>query len=72
VIVAVLALTRTEKSGVLKGLYWAIPYALYSAFLTPAFLRAMYREVTGRSGWAKTSREPLVRASKKTPAATNE
>ena len=57
----VAAWMRTHPAGILVGLAWAIPYALYSWFLMPVFVQAIIREATGRSGWAKTAREPLSR-----------
>ena len=57
----VVAWVRTEGTGFWRGVAWVIPYALYSWFLTPVYVRAMAREVTGRSAWAKTAREPLTR-----------
>lgn len=57
----VAAWMRTHPAGFLIGVAWAIPYALYSWFLLPVFVRAIARELSGRSGWAKTAREPLTR-----------
>ena len=57
----IIAWTRTSRNGLLLGFAWAIPYAMYSWFLTPVYIRAMFREVTGRSGWAKTARESITK-----------
>lgn len=58
----VVAWSRTKPSSAWQGVAWIVPYALYSWFLMPAYLRAMAREATGRSAWAKTAREPLTRS----------
>jgi len=57
----VVSWTRNERHGWWRGLLWAMPYAGYSWFLTPVYLRAMVRELRGSTGWAKTEREPLRR-----------
>lgn len=61
----VVAWLRTYPAGFWKrlilGLLWAVPYSFYSWFLMPVYIRAMGREVTGKSGWAKTAREPIKR-----------
>lgn len=52
---------RTQSDGLWRGLAWSIPYALYSWFMMPVYIRAMFRELSGRSAWAKTAREPISR-----------
>jgi cellulose synthase/poly-beta-1,6-N-acetylglucosamine synthase-like glycosyltransferase len=50
---------RSGVLGVLVGILIVPVYAAYSWLLWPALLRALYRHATGRSGWAKTAREPI-------------
>jgi len=59
----IVAWIRTQSDGLWRGLVWSIPYALYSWFMMPVYVRAMFREISGRSAWAKTAREPLSRPS---------
>ncbi|MFF3065794.1 glycosyltransferase family 2 protein [Oerskovia sp. NPDC057915] len=46
--------------GVLVAVVAVVPYVLYSWILFPVVLRALFRQVAGRTGWAKTAREPLT------------
>lgn len=46
-------------TGYLRGLVTAIPYSFYAWLLWPVIVRAIWRQVTGRTGWAKTTREPV-------------
>ena len=59
----IVAWIRTQSDGLWRGLVWSIPYALYSWFMMPVYVRAMFREISGRSAWAKTAREPISRPS---------
>lgn len=59
----IVAWVRTQPDGLWRGLLWLVPYALYNWFMMPVYVRAMFREVSGRSAWAKTAREPITRPS---------
>ena len=59
----IVAWIRTQSGGLWRGLVWSIPYALYSWFMMPVYVRAMFREISGRSAWAKPAREPISRPS---------
>lgn len=56
----VVSWSRTERRGLLLGVAWIVPYAVYTWLLVPVYLRAMVRELTGRSAWAKTARESIT------------
>jgi cellulose synthase/poly-beta-1,6-N-acetylglucosamine synthase-like glycosyltransferase len=50
---------RKGTAGAVAGFLFAQVYAFYSWLLWPALLRAAFRQLTHRRGWAKTQREPL-------------
>ncbi len=50
----------------IRGLLWAIvavvPYTAYSWLIYPTLYSAAFRQLTRRTGWAKTAREPIAAA----------
>ena len=53
---------RKGIPGILRGILLAPVYAAYTWLLWPVLARAAARQLTNRSDWAKTAREPLGRA----------
>ena len=58
---ALVSLTSRGRGlrGALVGLVTVLPYTLYSWLIFPVLLRALGRQLIGRSGWTKTPREPI-------------
>jgi cellulose synthase/poly-beta-1,6-N-acetylglucosamine synthase-like glycosyltransferase len=50
---------RRGPPGVLVGLLITPVYAAYSWIIWPVLARATARQLTGRTGWAKTARQPI-------------
>ncbi|HEX6945081.1 MAG TPA: glycosyltransferase family 2 protein, partial [Casimicrobiaceae bacterium] len=46
--------------GMVKGYLIAHPYALYTWILWPVLVRSSLRQLSERSDWAKTEREPIA------------
>ncbi|NNC11277.1 glycosyltransferase [Planctomonas sp. JC2975] len=44
---------------VLVSILQVIPYTAYTWLVFPTLARALFRQLSGRTGWAKTAREPL-------------
>jgi cellulose synthase/poly-beta-1,6-N-acetylglucosamine synthase-like glycosyltransferase len=57
-----LVLTRRGIRGVLWAIVAVIPYTAYSWLIYPTLYSAAFRQLTRRTGWAKTAREPLAAA----------
>jgi 1,2-diacylglycerol 3-beta-glucosyltransferase len=49
----------TGAGGVLRGILITPVYAAYTWLIWPVLARATARQLTRRSGWAKTAREPI-------------
>jgi hypothetical protein len=45
---------------VLFAILTVIPYTLYSWLVYPSLFLALIRQLSGRTSWAKTAREPLA------------
>ena len=43
----------------LRALLAVLPYTVYSWLIFPVLVRSLGRLLTGRTGWAKTAREPI-------------
>jgi 1,2-diacylglycerol 3-beta-glucosyltransferase len=56
---ASLVLTGRGIRGVLWAIVAVLPYTAYSWLIYPTLFRATFRQLTRRTGWAKTAREPL-------------
>ena len=59
---ASLMLTGRGIRGVLFAIVAVFPYTAYSWLIYPTLYRAAFRQLTRRTGWAKTAREPLATA----------
>ena len=59
---ALVSLTSRGRGvrGALVGLLTVLPYTIYSWLIFPVLLRALGRQLIGRSGWTKTPREPIT------------
>jgi 1,2-diacylglycerol 3-beta-glucosyltransferase len=49
--------------GIATGIVITPVYALYSWLVWPVLARALFRQLTGRTAWAKTAREPVAHLS---------
>ena len=57
---AALVLTGRGIRGVLFAIVAIVPYTAYSWLIYPTLFSAAFRQVTRRTTWAKTAREPLA------------